>query len=54
MAELAPKLLPQGEVGGHRIVDMTAHCLRLPYRNEVQFAGLKQASAEYSILSDPA
>ena len=50
MAELAPKLLPQGEVGGHRIVDMTAHCLRLPYRNEVQFAGLKQASAEYSIL----
>ena len=46
--ELAASKLPQAQASGHRIVDVTAHCLRLPYRGEVQFARMKQASAEYS------
>jgi L-Ala-D/L-Glu epimerase / N-acetyl-D-glutamate racemase len=41
---------PRTDASGHRIVDVTAHCLRLPYRSEVQFARLKQANAEYSIV----
>ncbi len=48
--ELAASKLPQAQASGHRIVDVTAHCLRLPYRGEVQFARMKQASAEYSIV----
>lgn len=44
----ATELIPQAS--GHRIAGVTAHCLRLPYRNAVQFAHVKQASAEYSIL----
>jgi L-alanine-DL-glutamate epimerase-like enolase superfamily enzyme len=48
--ELAASKLPLAQASGHRIVDVTAHCLRLPYRGEVQFARMKQASAEYSIL----
>jgi L-alanine-DL-glutamate epimerase-like enolase superfamily enzyme len=35
---------------GHRIVDLKAHCLRLPYRQEVKFASVSQSSAEYSLL----
>jgi L-Ala-D/L-Glu epimerase len=50
MAELATKLSPSSETSGHRIVEVTTHCLRLPYRNEVQFASVKQASAEYAIV----
>jgi L-alanine-DL-glutamate epimerase-like enolase superfamily enzyme len=43
--------LPQAdESSGHRIVDISAHCLRLPYRSEVQFAHIRQSSAEYSIV----
>src|SRR5688572_12192093 len=48
--ELAIDKLPQAQASGHRIVEVTAHCLRLPYKGEVQFAQLKQASAEYSIV----
>ena len=47
---MASGKLPQAQASGHRIADVTAHCLRLPYRTEVQFAQLKQASAEYSLL----
>jgi hypothetical protein len=32
--ELAASKLPQAQASGHRIVDVTAHCLRLPYRGE--------------------
>ena len=48
--ELAASKLPQAQASGHRIADVTTHCLRLPYRGEVQFARMKQASAEYSIV----
>lgn len=48
--ELAASKLPQAQASGHRIAGVTAHCLRLPYRGEVQFARMKQASAEYSIV----
>ncbi len=51
MAELATKSLLQPQASSHRIVDVTTHCLRLPYRNEVQFAHVKQASAEYAIVA---
>ena len=33
-----------------RIADVTTHCLRPPYRSEVQFAQMKQASAEYCLV----
>jgi L-Ala-D/L-Glu epimerase len=46
--QLAANVIPQ--TSDHRIVGVTAHCLRLPYRGEVQFAHVKQASAEYSIV----
>jgi L-alanine-DL-glutamate epimerase-like enolase superfamily enzyme len=35
---------------GNRIAEVTAHCLRLPYRSEVQFAHVRQSSAEYCLL----
>jgi muconate cycloisomerase len=50
MAVSDAAIAPQAQASGHRIVEVTAHCLRLPYRGEVQFAQLKQASAEYSIV----
>ena len=51
----APKMKPKAEaaapaISGHRIVDARAHCLKLPYRGVVQFANVKQAAAEYSML----
>jgi L-alanine-DL-glutamate epimerase-like enolase superfamily enzyme len=48
--ELVQTPAPQPEASGHRIADLTAHCLRLPYRHEVHFAHVTQASAEYSIV----
>src|SRR5687767_10355735 len=47
--ELVTSTLPQALASGQRIVDVATHCLRLPYRGEVQFAQMKQASAEYCI-----
>jgi L-alanine-DL-glutamate epimerase-like enolase superfamily enzyme len=38
------------ERSGHRIVDLEARCLRLPYRKEIKFASVTQSSAEYSLL----
>ena len=49
MIEAAAK--PAAQRSGHRIADVKAHCLRLPYRNEVKFASVTQSSAEYSILT---
>jgi L-alanine-DL-glutamate epimerase-like enolase superfamily enzyme len=46
----AAKPVAADQRSGHRIVDVKAHCLRLPYRNEVHFASVSQSSAEYSIL----
>jgi L-alanine-DL-glutamate epimerase-like enolase superfamily enzyme len=48
--EAAIAALPRMQTSGHRIVEVSTHCLRLPYRSEVQFAHIKQSSAEYSIL----
>jgi L-Ala-D/L-Glu epimerase / N-acetyl-D-glutamate racemase len=48
--EVAAPTVAQMQASGHRIVDMASYCLRLPYREEVQFATVKQASAEYSVL----
>jgi L-alanine-DL-glutamate epimerase-like enolase superfamily enzyme len=50
MAMIETKAKPATERSGHRIVDVEAHCLRLPYRNEVKFASVTQTSAEYSLL----
>ena len=48
--ELASTATLQAQASGHRIAEVTTHCLQLPYRGEVQFAQMKQASAEYCIL----
>src|SRR6476620_3706777 len=48
--QVASSRLPHAQTSGHRIVAVTAHCLRLPYRDAVQFAHVKQASAEYAIV----
>jgi L-alanine-DL-glutamate epimerase-like enolase superfamily enzyme len=50
LIEATAKRAPSLESSGHRIVDLKAHCLRLPYRQEVKFASLTQSSAEYSLL----
>jgi len=49
--ESASAIMPQAQASGRRIVDIATHCLRLPYRGEVQFANLKQASAEYCLVA---
>lgn len=48
--EVTAAVPPVMQASGHRIVDISAHCLRLPYRRAVQFARFKQSSAEYSIV----
>ncbi|MGH6767915.1 MAG: mandelate racemase/muconate lactonizing enzyme family protein [Xanthobacteraceae bacterium] len=48
--EMAAAVPPILQASGHRIVDISAHCLRLPYLRAVQFARFKQTSAEYSIV----
>jgi L-alanine-DL-glutamate epimerase-like enolase superfamily enzyme len=48
--ELASNRLPEPLASGHRILDVTTHCLRLPYRGEVQFARMKQSNAEYCLV----
>ena len=50
MAVSEAAIAPVAQASGHRIVEVTAHRLRLPYRGEVQFAQMKQASAEYSLV----
>jgi L-alanine-DL-glutamate epimerase-like enolase superfamily enzyme len=48
--ELASSKPPLPRASGHRIAAMATHCLWLPYHNEVQFAQIKQASAEYCLV----
>ncbi len=50
MAVSEAAIVPVTQASGHRIVEVTVHCLRLPYRGEVQFAQMKQASAEYCLV----
>ncbi len=46
----SPETAARAGVSGHRIARVDTFCLRLPYKGEVEFATVKQSSAEYVIL----